>query len=57
MLTKIIKAILQANPDVQVVFGANEGLAIDLINSARELCNSTEELGRTMVAIGYDSGA
>lgn len=48
--TEITKSILQANPDLKGIFGANEGSAIGVINGAREL-------GRKIVIIGYDSGA
>ncbi|MCV9966311.1 ABC transporter substrate-binding protein [Pararhizobium sp. BT-229] len=48
--TEITKSILQANPDLKGIFGANEGSAIGVANGAREL-------GRTLVIIGYDSGA
>jgi ribose transport system substrate-binding protein len=48
--TEITKSILQANPDLAGIFGANEGSAIGVVNGAREL-------GRELVIIGYDSGA
>ncbi|MEK1930775.1 MAG: ABC transporter substrate-binding protein [Pararhizobium sp.] len=48
--TEITKSILQANPDLKGIFGSNEGSAIGVANGAREL-------GRTLVIIGYDSGA
>lgn len=48
--TEITKSILQANPDLKGIFGANEGSAIGVVNGAREL-------GRQIVIIGYDSGA
>ncbi|WP_421928512.1 ABC transporter substrate-binding protein [Neoaquamicrobium sediminum] len=49
--TEITKSILQANPDLKGIFGANEGSAIGVVNGAREL-------GKTdLVIIGYDSGA
>jgi len=48
--TEITKSILQANPDLAGIFGANEGSAIGVVNGAREL-------GRDdVVIIGYDSG-
>lgn len=47
--TEITKSILQANPDLKGMFGANEGSAIGVVNGAREL-------GRQIVIIGYDSG-
>ncbi len=49
--TEITKSILQANPDLKGVFGANEGSAIGVVNGVREM-------GRTeVIIIGYDSGA
>ena len=48
--TEITKAILQANPDLKGVFGANEGSAIGVLNGAKEM-------NRQLVIIGYDSGA
>ena len=49
--TEITKSILQANPDIKGVFGANEGSAIGVLNGKTEL-------GRDeVVVIGYDSGA
>ncbi len=49
--TEITKSILQGNPDIKGIFGANEGSAIGVVNGAREL-------GKTdLVIIGYDSGA
>ena len=48
--TEITKAILQANPDLKGVFGANEGSAIGVLNGAKEM-------NRQIVIIGYDSGA
>ncbi|TKT74740.1 ABC transporter substrate-binding protein [Aquamicrobium sp. LC103] len=48
--TEITKSILQANPDLKGIFGANEGSAIGVVNGAREL-------NRQLVIIGYDSGA
>lgn len=47
--TEITKSILQGNPDLAGIFGANEGSAIGVVNGAREL-------GRELVIIGYDSG-
>ncbi len=47
--TEITKAILQANPNLKGIFGANEGSAIGVVNGAREM-------GRQVVIIGYDSG-
>lgn len=47
--TEITKAILQANPNVKGIFGANEGSAIGVLNAAKEM-------KRKVVIIGYDSG-
>lgn len=47
--TEITKAILQANPNIKGIFGANEGSAIGVLNAAREM-------KRKIVIIGYDSG-
>lgn len=47
--TEITKAILQANPNIKGIFGANEGSAIGVLNAAREM-------KRKIVVIGYDSG-
>lgn len=49
--TEITKSILQANPDLAGIFGANEGSAIGVVNGATELGNTD------VVIIGYDSGA
>lgn len=48
--TEIAKAILTANPDLDGMFGTNEGSAIGLVNAVREMNNSK------VVIIGYDSG-
>ena len=48
--TEVTKAILTANPDLDGIFGTNEGSAIGVVNGVREL--GTEGL----VIIGYDSG-
>jgi ribose transport system substrate-binding protein len=48
--TEIAKAILTANPDLDGMFGTNEGSAIGLVNAVREMNNSS------VVIIGYDSG-
>lgn len=48
--TEITKAILQANPDIKGIFGANEGSAIGVVNGVKEL-------GSKVVIVGYDSGA
>jgi len=47
--TEITKAILQANPKIKGIFGANEGSAIGVLNAAKEM-------NRKIVIIGYDSG-
>ena len=47
--TEITKSILQANPNLKGMFGANEGSAIGLVNGATEM-------KRKIVIIGYDSG-
>ena len=47
--TEITKSILQANPNVIGIFGANEGPAIGVLNGAKEM-------KRSVVIIGYDSG-
>ncbi|PIP00572.1 ABC transporter substrate-binding protein [Pleomorphomonas carboxyditropha] len=49
--TEITKSILQANPDLKGIFGANEGSAIGVVNGVRESGRSD------VVIIGYDSGA
>jgi len=47
--TEITKSILQANPKLKGIFGANEGSAIGVLNGAKEM-------KRQIVIIGYDSG-
>ena len=47
--TEITKAILQANPNLKGIFGANEGSAIGVLLGAKEA-------KRKIVVIGYDSG-
>lgn len=47
--TEITKSILQANPNLKGIFGANEGSAIGVLNGAKEA-------KRSIVIIGYDSG-
>jgi ribose transport system substrate-binding protein len=47
--TEITKSILQGNPNIKGIFGANEGSAIGVVNGAREM-------KRKIVIIGYDSG-
>jgi len=48
--TEVTKAILTANPDLDGIFGTNEGSAIGVVNGVQEL--GTKDL----VVIGYDSG-
>ena len=47
--TEVTKSILQANPNLKGMFGANEGSAIGVVNGAKEM-------KRKLVIIGYDSG-
>ncbi|CCD85433.1 Putative ABC-type sugar transport system, periplasmic component [Bradyrhizobium sp. ORS 285] len=47
--TEITKSILQANPNVKGIFGANEGSAIGVLNGVKEM-------KKKIVVIGYDSG-
>lgn len=47
--TEITKSILQGNPNLKGIFGANEGSAIGVLNGAKEM-------KRKIVIIGYDSG-
>jgi ribose transport system substrate-binding protein len=49
--TDLTKTILQANPNLKGVFGANEGSAIGVLNGVKESGKS----GKVTV-IGYDSG-
>jgi ribose transport system substrate-binding protein len=49
--TDLTKAILQANPNLKGVFGANEGSAIGVLNGVKE----SNKIGKVTV-IGYDSG-
>lgn len=48
--TEITKALLAANPDLNGIFGTNEGSAIGVVNGVREL--GTQGL----TVVGYDSG-
>ena len=48
--TEITKSILQANPDLKGIFGANEGSAVGVVNGVRESGR------KDVVIIGYDSG-
>lgn len=47
--TEITKAILQANPNLKGIFGANEGSAIGVLIGVKEL-------KRKVTVVGYDSG-
>jgi ribose transport system substrate-binding protein len=47
--TEITKSILQGNPNLKGIFGANEGSAIGVVNGVREM-------KRKVVIVGYDSG-
>lgn len=47
--TEITKAIIQANPDLKAMWGANEGSAVGIVNGVREM-------NATLVIVGYDSG-
>lgn len=49
--TDAAKAILQANPDLDGLFGTNEGSAIGVVNAVREL----NKVGN-IVIVGFDSG-
>ena len=49
--TDITKAILQSNPNLKGIFGANEGSAIGVLNGVKE----SGKTGKVVV-IGYDSG-
>ncbi|SKA35050.1 ABC transporter substrate-binding protein [Consotaella salsifontis] len=49
--TELTKSILQGNPDLAGIFGANEGSAVGVINGVREMGK------KDVVVIGYDSGA
>ncbi len=48
--TEVTKAILTANPDLDGIFGTNEGSAIGIVNAVQELGT------KGVVVIGYDSG-
>ncbi len=49
--TDLAKAIIQAHPDIQGFFGANEGSIIGVLNAVSEL-----DMEGDLVVIGYDSG-
>ncbi|WP_299817617.1 ABC transporter substrate-binding protein [uncultured Jannaschia sp.] len=48
--TEVAKAILTANPDLDGMFGTNEGSAIGVVNAVREMG------AEGLTVIGYDSG-
>ncbi|WP_116598811.1 ABC transporter substrate-binding protein [Primorskyibacter marinus] len=48
--TEVAKAILTANPDLDGMFGTNEGSAIGVVNAVREMGSEG------ITVIGYDSG-
>lgn len=48
--TEVAKAIMTANPDLDGMFGTNEGSAIGVVNAVREMG------AKELVIIGYDSG-
>ncbi len=48
--TELTKAILTANPDLNGIFGTNEGSAIGVVNGVTEMAKED------IVIIGYDSG-
>lgn len=49
--TDLAKTIMQAHPDLDGIFGANEGSAIGVVNAVKEL-DKAEDL----TVIGFDSG-
>lgn len=49
--TDLAKAVMQANPELDGYFGANEGSIIGVLNAAKELGKEGE-----IVIIGYDAG-
>ncbi len=50
--TDLAKAVMQANPELDGYFGANEGSIIGVLNAVSELGRDGE-----LVVIGYDAGA
>jgi len=48
--TDVAKAVLTANPDLDGMFGTNEGSAIGVVNAVREMNR------KNLVVIGFDSG-
>ncbi|MCE5255988.1 MAG: ABC transporter substrate-binding protein [Spirochaetaceae bacterium] len=50
--TDLTKAIIQGNPNLKGIFGANEGSAIGVLNGVKEM----KKVGK-IVVVGYDSGA
>lgn len=49
--TDVAKSMMQANPDIVGMFGANEGSAIGVLNAVKELGKAGD-----IIIIGYDSG-
>ncbi len=49
--TDLAKAVIQANPDLNGYFGANEGSIIGVLNAVKEMGKEGE-----ITVIGYDSG-
>jgi ribose transport system substrate-binding protein len=49
--TELTKSILAGNPELDGIFGANEGSAIGVVNGVREAG------AENIVIVGYDSGA
>jgi ribose transport system substrate-binding protein len=49
--TNLTRAIIEGNPDIAGIFGANEGSAIGVVNAVREMGKAGE-----IVVIGFDSG-
>lgn len=49
--TDLVKAMLQAHPNIKGFFGANEGSAIGVLNAVKEL-----GMEGKIIVIGYDSG-
>lgn len=48
--TEVTKSIITAHPDLDGIFGTNEGSAVGIVNGVREMNRSD------LVIIGYDSG-
>ncbi|MPZ00844.1 MAG: substrate-binding domain-containing protein [Actinophytocola sp.] len=49
--TDLAKTIMQANPDLDGIFGSNEGSAIGVVNAVKELRKQGD-----LTVIGFDSG-